>query len=146
MRLAGKRPPEAKYPSELKTIGDHILKRRLEMGATQREVALLICCDPISIYHWEKNQNQPYVKHYPAIIKFLGYNPLPKGNTIGEKILYCRMTLGLSRKKLAKRLGVDEGTLGRWELDRKTPKGDYLNLIDRLFLEMDPLHYDRCEI
>ena len=136
MRLAGKRPPEAKYPSELKTIGDHILKRRLEMGATQREVALLICCDPISIYHWEKNQNQPYVRHYPAIIKFLGYNPLNPGKTIGSKILYCRMTRGFSRRKLAKEMGIDEGTLARWELDRKAPTGKCLALVNELFIEI----------
>ena len=97
---------------------------------------MLICCDPISIYHWEKNLHDPYVRHYPGIIKFLGYNPLPKGKTVGEKILYCRMTLGLSRKKLAKRLGVDENILRNWECDIRAPNGNCLALIESLFEEM----------
>lgn len=51
----------------------------------------------------------------PGIIKFLGYDPFPEPQTLGERLAAKRRMLGLSRKELAKRLGVDEETLARLE-------------------------------
>jgi transcriptional regulator with XRE-family HTH domain len=60
----------------------------------------------------------------PAIIRFLGYNPLPpppKG--IGERLVRCRTLLGLSQKVFAGRLAVDQGTLAKWERGERVPTG-----------------------
>ena len=51
----------------------------------------------------------------PAIIKFLGYNPLPAESTLAEQLVRQRASLGLSQKDSAERLGVDPSTLAKWE-------------------------------
>ncbi len=48
-------------------------------------------------------------------IRFLGVDPFPPPRTLGARIIAKRRALGLSRKRLAKKLGVDEGALARWE-------------------------------
>ena len=62
------------------------------------------------------------MKHWPAIIEFLGYDPSPEPNTIGERLLAYRRRHGLSRKELAGQLGADEATLWRWEVDQRRPE------------------------
>ena len=37
--LRGEKAPSLTYPKELKSLGDHIRKRRLDLGLTQDEVA-----------------------------------------------------------------------------------------------------------
>ena len=56
---------------------------------------------------------------YPAIIRFLGYNPLPKSTTRGQAIRRERYARGWSRRHLARVAGVDEGTIQRLEKDLK---------------------------
>ena len=57
----------------------------------------------------------------PDIIKFLGYDPLPQANTVAEKLVRQRTSLGLSQKESAERLGVDPGTLAKWERGERGP-------------------------
>lgn len=54
-------------------------------------------------------------RHTPKIIRFLGYVPFSVGDSLPEPLKAYRKFRGLSRKKLARILGVDEGTLWRWE-------------------------------
>ena len=83
---------------------------------------------------WEKGQATPSVRMLPRIIAFLGYDPHPEPTTLGGRVTAKRRFLGLSRKRLAEELGVDEVTLARWESDRSRPVGlRQLNLM--AFLE-----------
>jgi len=52
-RLSARRPKKSAYPQELKTIGDYIRKRRLDLRLFQRQVAQLLGVDVDSICHWE---------------------------------------------------------------------------------------------
>jgi transcriptional regulator with XRE-family HTH domain len=72
----------------------------------------------------------------PAIIRFLGYNPLPAGNGWGERLLRRRTTLGLSQEASAKRLGLDPSTLARWERGEREPTGVRLSRV-KGFLDED---------
>lgn len=67
----------------------------------------------------------------PAIVRFLGYNPLPEANGWGERLVRQRTTLGLSQKEAASRLGVDQGTLVKWERGEREPKGRFLDGVRR---------------
>jgi len=58
--------------------------------------------------------------------------------TLGEKIVHYRRLLGLTQKELAKSLGIDPGTLGRWERNKGKPPDDLLQKLNALFKE---LHY-----
>ena len=53
----------------------------------------------------------------PAIIRFLGYNPLPEAKTLAEQLVRRRTTLGMPQKDAVRTIGVDQGTLaevGAW--------------------------------
>lgn len=62
----------------------------------------------------------------PAIIRFLGYNPLPVANTMAEQLIRKRTSLGLSHKESPGRIGVDPATLAKWEQGKRDPTGEFL--------------------
>jgi len=70
-------------PSQLKTVGDHIRRRRLVLKMLQRDVAERIGVDKCSIYNWETNRTKPSVEYMSSIIHFLGYNPLSSSRGLG---------------------------------------------------------------
>ena len=107
-----------KYPRNLKTIGDHIRKHRLDLGLKQKEVSRIIGVTRAMISAWEKNPVEPAVKHIPKIIEFLGYVPYERGETLGQRITIYRKTLGLSHYQFAKKLGVAPCTIMNWEHDK----------------------------
>lgn len=104
-------------PRKLQTLGDHIRKRRIERGMLQREVAAVLDVDESSVNAWERNRHQPVLRVHPAIAAFLGYEPdaVPQDAPIGFRIASKRRRLGISRRQLATEVGVDEGTILRWE-------------------------------
>jgi DNA-binding transcriptional regulator YiaG len=67
----------------------------------------------------------------PAIIRFLGYNPLPEASALAEQLVRQRTTLGLSQKEAAKVLSVDPSTLARWERRERKPTGGFLDRVNR---------------
>ena len=76
-----------KIPKNLKTLGDHIRKHRIEIGLFQKDVACILGVDECSIYHWENNRCEPQLRYLPRIIKFLGYEPeIFTGETLGERL------------------------------------------------------------
>jgi len=75
-----------------------------------------------SVVNWEKNHTVPEIGFVPRIIEFLGYDPNPEPDTLGEKLIHCQRVLGLSRKRLAVQFGVDETTLRGWERGVHKPK------------------------
>jgi transcriptional regulator with XRE-family HTH domain len=118
--LSAKRPLNSPYPKKkLVTLGDHIRKRRLDLGLFQKDVAVAIGVDTTTVYNWEKGHSEPELRFIPRIFGFLGYEPqLPKPSTLGEKILQYRCLKGISQKDLAKRIGIDPTTLSRLERSR----------------------------
>jgi site-specific DNA recombinase len=97
-------------PEKLETIGDHLLRRRLALKLFQRQAAEQIGADVCSLRNWEANRSKPTVELMPAIIRFLGYNPLPPGNTWAERLVAGRKVMGISQKESARQIGVDQST------------------------------------
>jgi len=95
------RPKPPEYPKELKTLGDHIRARRLDLGLDQNEAARRMGVNPWTILNWEKANTQPHVRAYPAIMKFLGYCPAQYTKSIGERIRLHRIHRGLTILDLA---------------------------------------------
>ena len=100
-------------------MGDHLLKRRLDLGQSRKFAANLLGVDPESLKNWEDKNTDPAVRFYPRLITYLGYNPLPEGERSGARIRRERISRGLSRKALAELAGVDEATIKRMEEDVK---------------------------
>jgi len=114
------------YQRVPRTLGDHLRRRWYQLGLRQADVAARIGASVNNLIDWEANRHAPAVWFVPRIIAFLDYDPHPVPRTIGERIVAARRSRGLSRKRLAKLLGVDEGTLKRWEEDRCAPGWDHL--------------------
>src|SRR3977135_2698991 len=94
-----------RLPEKLETVGDHIRRRRLTLKLLQRQVAQQLGVNHATITNWETNSAQPTLKYMPAIIKFRGYNPLPPPPTgLGERLVRCRTTLGITQSELARQL------------------------------------------
>jgi transcriptional regulator with XRE-family HTH domain len=76
LTLTTSKPKDSEYPKELKTVGDHLRKRRLDLGLLQREVGqrIGVCCS--TVWNWEKGGREPEINHLPAVIAFLGYELL----------------------------------------------------------------------
>jgi len=68
----------------------------MALNLLQREVAEIIGVDTTTVQNWEVQGVTPNLRAWPAVIKFLGYDPRPPGQTIGETLLRLRWTLGLS--------------------------------------------------
>ena len=112
----------ATYPDELATYGDHIRARRLDAGLTQKQAAGEIGVDEMSVFNWERNRVEPAVRLIPGIIHFLGYCPFTPGLPLSGKLKMRRQSLGLSQEEMAKAVGVDAGTLRRWEVVADNPR------------------------
>ena len=73
----------------------------------------------------------------PAVIRFLGYNPLSAADTLGERLVRQRTSLGMTQGEAAKRLGVDSGTLARWERGEREPAGGARRSVERFLDEAE---------
>jgi len=121
--LKAKKPvSREKYPDICRTWGDWIKVRRLDLKLTKRQLSLKLNVSDLTIYLWEKNRVEPSLAQIPKIIEFLGRDPFEKKTeNLGEKLREYRRIHGLTQKKLAERLGVDETTVAGWERGKHQP-------------------------
>ncbi len=120
LTISASHPQKPGYPTALVTIGDHIRKRRLDLGLFQRQVAAQIGVDEAEI------------RYLPNIISFLGYNPWPKPEGFPDRLVLTRSIRGMSRVFFARLLGIDPSTLARWESGRRKPSGRHLDSLKLL--------------
>ena len=73
--LRAPKPPPPGYPSDPTTLGEHIRKRRLDLGLTQKELAGLLGVDEWTVINWEVRGRKPAVGSMPVVVKFLGHLP-----------------------------------------------------------------------
>ncbi len=133
--LKTQKPLPSAYPKTLKTIGDHLRKRRLDLNLLQKEMAQKFGVSDPSIYNWENNLVKPAYRYIPKIIMFLEYVPFDTSTlSVGEKIVAYRKILGFSQKKLACHLGIDPCALSKWERNRQQPSEGLIKEIERIGL------------
>lgn len=130
--LRGARPKPEGYPHQPVVIGEHLKKRRLDLGLSQREVAARVGAIEASVWNWENRRAKPELRFLPAVIAFLGYNPLSRPTTLAERLVLHRRSRGWSQKRLADELDVDPTTLARWERGEKAPWGPYAIKVEEL--------------
>lgn len=114
----------------MKTLGDHIKKKRLDLGLWQKQVAEQIGVDETTLYNWEKQRTVPKLPYIPKIIAFLGYNPFPPASSLPEKIKNYRRVLGLTQGKMAEMIRIDKSTLAGCEAGKIQPTERTLRLIE----------------
>jgi transcriptional regulator with XRE-family HTH domain len=133
-----------RIPVAPQTVGDHTRKRRLGLKLLQKDVAKQIGVDKTSVFNWEGNRSSPEIRYTPAIIDFLGYDPLPAADTMAEQLIRQRTSLGLSQKEAAGRIGVDPGTLAKWEQGKREPASGFLGRVERFLRDETPARARRA--
>lgn len=128
-------------PGDLRgdSLGARLRRRRRELGVWQRDAAMTIGVKPWTLLSWERDVRQPMVSMYPAIIRYLGYEPWPQPTTFGEELMAERRRRGLSIRDAAAILGVDEGTFGHWERGDWMPQSRARQAIMFTFLAGDAI-------
>jgi DNA-binding transcriptional regulator YiaG len=119
-----------RYPVCPKTVGQHLRKRRLDLGLKQSEVARTLGVHIETFKNWERGVNVPTGRVIPKILGFLGYDPVPKPTSLAGRILQHRRTSGLTQVQFARVLDVNPSTLAGWESGLHTPTKEHRN---RLF-------------
>ncbi len=66
-------PPKG-YPVAPRTLGEHVRKRRLDLGLYQAQVAERIGVTASTVWNWEHGRI-PASQHQARILQFLGYKP-----------------------------------------------------------------------
>ncbi len=127
------KPKSDRYPNELKSLGDHIRARRIDLGLFQSQVAALIGVHPLTVTNWEGNASRPPIQYVPAIIRFLGYDPSPQAVSFRERLLVVRRARGLTQKQLATELGINPSTIQEWETGQHQPSRKKRELIAKVF-------------
>lgn len=102
------RAPKPKlFSDNPQTVEEHIKRARMERGLFQRQAAALIGVDTVTFLNWEKNRTESPVLSFPAILRFLAYDPVPMPQTIPERLLAVHRKNGWSIALAARQLGVD---------------------------------------
>ncbi|MEK7288226.1 MAG: helix-turn-helix transcriptional regulator [Elusimicrobiota bacterium] len=117
------------------TLGDHLLKRRLNLGISITEASRRIGTDRTTLGDWEANCHQPDPKFLPKIYQFLGYCLLPSSPpaTLSKKLKLWRESQGLTQLELARLTKIDESSLARWERGQTRPYQKSLEKIQGFF-------------
>src|SRR6266850_2389072 len=138
LRLSGPRPHTVPrgYPIEVRSIGEHLRKRRLDLGLLQRTVAEQLGVRVDTVTLWENGRSRPLPRHHGSIVRFLGYDPEPGDRSLAGRLRTIRRRLGLSQADFAVKVGLDEGSVCRWESGRRQPSRWMANrvaaILDRL--------------
>ena len=104
------------YEFEPKTLGEHVLKRRLYLKLSQPQLAKILGVAAETVLNWELNYRKPGINHIGKLIQFLGYDPESQNsNSIADLLLVKRRELGWTQKVAARNLGVDPCTWSSWE-------------------------------
>lgn len=103
------------YPKSLNTLADHLKRRILDLGLMQKEAAKRLGVGATTVANWLKERGAPGLRSWPRVIVFLGCDPRPAAESVGQALVRWRQSRGMSQEELAGQLEVDPGTLARSE-------------------------------
>lgn len=109
------------YTSNPKTIGQHLLKLRIDLKLTQGAAAKRIGVSQTTIGQWERDLATPDVAHMKNVIDFIGYYPFDEPSTLAERIKKYRYISGLSLEEFGELVDADGATVWTWENERYEP-------------------------
>ncbi len=105
-------------------LAAHLRYRRESLSLTRKDAAKQIGVRGAAVGQWETGEHYPENEYWPAIIRFIGYDPIcPDPQTAPEKIAFLCRHMGLSGVALAALLGVDKATIYKWEHGAPQRKG-----------------------
>jgi len=113
-------------PETPKTIGEHIRKRRVGLHLLQKSLAIRLGVNMETLKNWERGVEQPMIRHLPAVIAFLGFDPQPEPNDIPKRIAYARRRIGWTQEQLGKSLKTDAAAVRRFETGKSAVSPELL--------------------
>ena len=129
------KPKSKAYLRELRTVGDHICKKRIDLGLSRSDLAKTLGTTQTRVWVWENYETLPKMTLYPKVIEFLGYDPLfDNSGTLKAKIKNYRRRHGLSNMKLAKRIGISYPLFLKFTNDKKIGEKS-IQMIQKFFKE-----------
>lgn len=132
--LLTQKPQKTHFLAPPKTMGDHIRKRRIQLGWGATQLAAWLKVSKDTVYNWEHNRSKPSIRFMPRVAEFLGHDPTDSAAiSLGERIRKHRIQHGLSQEKLAIQLEIDPLTIRRSESNIGT---------DKKSLENNPSNFD----
>jgi DNA-binding XRE family transcriptional regulator len=105
-RLTVKAQKQKDYLESPKTLGEHLKKRRKELGLLQREAAEQMGVSTATVVNWEKSKAKPVAAQFRPVVAFLGYDPAPEPQTLSERLEAKQRRLGVSLAQVARHLGA----------------------------------------
>jgi len=102
------------YSQNPQSLGEHLKKRRRELGLLQREAAARMAIGTDTYANWETGKTEPVAAQFQPVVAFLGYDPTPKPTTLAERVQARRRALGVTFSQVARHLAWDSGTLTRY--------------------------------
>ncbi len=70
---------------------------RLQRQLRQKEAARLLGVTSWTVFNWEKGRTDPSIEAMPALLSFLGYDPLPEPQVLPERLLAKRRAMGFGQ-------------------------------------------------
>jgi transcriptional regulator with XRE-family HTH domain len=125
------------YPTSPSTLGDHLRRRRLDLGQTQRILAARWGVRSETIASWELGRTKPGIQHVPRIVASLQGDPVDHPTTLAGRLLSIRRRLGLTQAEMAIRLEQDEKQICRWERGQRAPHPAIAGRIEAALRELE---------
>ncbi|MBZ0158987.1 MAG: helix-turn-helix domain-containing protein [bacterium] len=122
--------PPSGYPAHPRSLGEHLRKRRLDLGLFQNQVANQLGVDEMTVVYWEKARIKPSVRQLPKLVTFLGYVPFECPPDPLGRLRYCKLIHGLSYGDLARALGTDDSVVTGWLAWKHRPSPRSVERID----------------
>ena len=72
------RKPQTPIPADPKTIGEYMIKKRIETSMTQSQIAKLLGVARATVGNWEGNHCRPSGRVREQIVAWLGFDPEPQ--------------------------------------------------------------------
>jgi DNA-binding transcriptional regulator YiaG len=115
-------PDKRPFPPELQSVGDHLKQARLSRNVPIKDVITELGISRETLRGWEINEFEPHVSHYPAIIRFLGYQPHQfDTDTLAWRIKSYRYTYGLTQAGFGALLQTCGPVVYQWETAGRPP-------------------------
>ncbi|WP_020677932.1 helix-turn-helix domain-containing protein [Geopsychrobacter electrodiphilus] len=112
--------PLEEFTREPITLGDHLRRRRIELGLYQKDVAAKLDVTTSTVWNWE-NRGSVDLRFIPRVIAFLGRNPIPQPDNLLEKLSWYKLINGLTLEQLGVEMGRDPEQLADWLSGRHEP-------------------------
>jgi len=71
--ITAEKPKDSRYPKEIRTIGDRLRAKRLDIGLRQKDVALRLGVTEDSVCYWENGRVRPSERMVATILDFLDF-------------------------------------------------------------------------